>query len=134
MLNKVILIGNLGNDPEVRYTQDGSMVANFNLATTEYWKNKNGEKQKQTEWHRCVAFRKLAEICGNYLSKGKQIYVEGKIQTRDWEDKEGNKRKTTEIILNNMQMLGGKSDSDAVKGITDAFEGSMEVSDDDVPF
>lgn len=134
MLNKVILIGNLGNDPEVRYTQDGSMVVNFNLATTEYWKNKNGEKQKQTEWHRCVAFRKLAEICGNYLSKGKQIYVEGKIQTRDWEDKEGNKRKTTEIILNNMQMLGGKSDSDAVKGITDAFEGSMEVSDDDVPF
>jgi single-strand DNA-binding protein len=134
MLNKVILIGNLGNDPEVRYTQDGSMVVNFNLATTEYWKNKNGEKQKQTEWHRCVAFRKLAEICGNYLSKGKQIYVEGKIQTRDWEDKEGNKRKTTEIILNNMQMLGGKSDSDAVKGITDAFEGSMEVSDDGVPF
>lgn len=133
MLNKVMLIGRLGNDPEVHYTQDGSMVVNFRLATSEYWKDKNGEKKERTEWHRCVAFRKRAEICGNYLSKGKLIYGEGKIQTRKWEDKEGNERHTTEIILNNMQILDGKGGLSADK-IKDEFEGSQVVDDDDVPF
>ena len=105
MVNKVILIGRLGADPEVRYTQDGSMVTNFNLATDEQWKDKSGEKVQKTEWHRIVTFKKLAEICGKYLAKGKLVYIEGKIQTRAWDDKDGVKRYTTEIVANNMQML-----------------------------
>ncbi|MEN6487814.1 MAG: single-stranded DNA-binding protein, partial [Smithella sp.] len=105
MVNKVILIGRLGKDPEVRYTPDGAMVTNFTLATDESYKDKNGEKVQKTEWHRIVTYRKLAEICGNYLVKGKLIYIEGKIQTRSWEDKEGVKRQTTEIVANDMKML-----------------------------
>ncbi len=107
-MNKVMLIGRLGADPEIRYTPDGTMVTNFRLATDESYKNKSGEKVQRTEWHKIVTFRKLAEICGNYLTKGKLVYVEGRIQTRAWEDKEGVKRYTTEIIASNMQMLDSK--------------------------
>ena len=96
-VNKVILVGNLGRDPEIRYTPDGTAVANFSIATSREWNDRNtGEKRKQVEWHRIVAFRRLAEICGEYLSKGSQIYIEGHLQTREWDDKDGNKRYTTE--------------------------------------
>lgn len=109
-VNKVILIGNLGRDPEVRYSPNGSAVANCTLATTESWKDKNsGEKQEKTEWHRVVFFGRLAEIAGEYLKKGSQIYVEGRLQTRKWQDKDGNDRYTTEIVANEMQMLGSRA-------------------------
>jgi len=98
MVNKVFLIGRLGADPEVRYTPDGTMVTSFRLATDEQWKDKSGQKVQRTEWHRIVTFGKLAEICGNFLSKGKLIFVDGRIRTQSWEDKEGNKRYTTEIV------------------------------------
>ena len=110
-VNKVILIGRLGGDPEIRYTPSGAAVANFTMATSENWKDKDGQKQEKTEWHKIVVFAKLAEICGEYLHKGKQIYIEGRIQTRSWEDRDGNKRYTTEIVANQMQMLGNKGDS-----------------------
>ena len=106
-VNKAILIGNLGADPEIRYTSSGTAVANFNIATTERWNTQNGEKEERTEWHRIVAFGRLGEICGEYLSKGKPVYIEGRIQTRSWEDRDGNKRYTTEIVASAMQMLGG---------------------------
>lgn len=110
-INKAIIVGNLGKDPEVRYMPDGTAVANFSVATSESWKDKaTGEKKERTEWHRIVAYRKLGEICGEYLSKGKQVYIEGRIQTREWEDKDGNKRYTTEIIASDMKMLGSKED------------------------
>ncbi len=105
-VNKVILVGRLGADPEIRYTPSGAAVANFTLATSENWKDKDGNKQEKTEWHKIVVFSKLAEICGQYLNKGKQIYIEGRIQTRQWEDRDGNKKYTTEIVANQMQMLG----------------------------
>jgi len=108
-INKVILIGNLGADPEVRYTPSGMAVANFRLATSENF-TKDGQRETRTEWHRIVTFGKLAEICGEYLSKGRQVYVEGRIQTRSWEDRDGNKRYTTEIVCNQMQMLGGRGE------------------------
>jgi single-strand DNA-binding protein len=108
MINKAILVGRLGKDPEVRYTPDGTMVVNFNVATDEQWKDKDGKKVQKTEWHKIVTFRKLAEICGKYLIKGKLVYLEGRIQTRSWDDKDGVKRYTTEIIASNMQMLGGE--------------------------
>jgi len=111
-INKVILIGRLGNDPEMRYTQDGKAVANISLATSESWKDKQtGEKKEQTEWHRVVFFGRTAEVIGEYLHKGSLIYVEGRLQTRKWQDKEGNDRYTTEIMGNEMKMLGGRSDS-----------------------
>ncbi len=116
-VNKAILIGNLGKDPEVRYTPDGTAVANFSIATSEQWKDKaTGEKREKTEWHRIVAFRRLGEICGEYLSKGRQVYIEGRIQTRDWEDKDGNKRYTTEIVADKMQMLGSRDDFGGSRG------------------
>lgn len=105
MINKVILIGNLGADPEIRYTQSGTPVVNFTIATTERWKDKEGQQQEQTEWHRIVAWRRLAEICGEYLSKGSRVYIEGKLQTRKWQDQSGNDRYTTEVIANEMKML-----------------------------
>ena len=108
MINKAILVGRLGADPEVRYTPDGAMVTNFRIATDEQWKDKNGEKVQKTEWHKIVTFGKLAEICGKYLVKGKLVYLEGRIQTRAWDDKEGVKRYTTEIVASNMQMLDSK--------------------------
>ena len=133
MVNKIMLIGRLGNDPEVRYTQDSTPVATFNLATDEQWKNKNGEKVQKTEWHRIVAWRKLAEICGEYLSKGKMVFIDGKLQTRSWEDKDGNKRQTTEIIAQGMRMLGGSSSNG---GQTSKAEpGNVtDMPDDDIPF
>jgi single-strand DNA-binding protein len=110
-VNKVILIGNLGSDPEVRYTPDGVPVANFNLATSESWNDRNtGERQERTEWHRLVLWRKLAEIAGQYLKKGAKIYVEGKLQTRSWDDQSGQKRYTTEIVVNDMQMLDSRGE------------------------
>ncbi len=111
-VNKVILVGNLGKEPEVRYTTSGSAVATITLATTESWKDKNtGEKVEKTEWHRVVFFSRLAEIVGQYLHKGSQIYVEGRLQTRKWQGQDGNDRYTTEIVANEMQMLGSKSDN-----------------------
>ena len=109
-VNKVILVGNLGADPETRYMPNGDAVANVRLATTESWKDKaSGEKREITEWHRVVFYRKLAEIVGQYLKKGSAVYVEGRIRTRKWQDKEGQERYTTEIEANEMQMLGGRS-------------------------
>jgi len=108
MINKAILIGNLGADPEVRYTQSGTAVASFNVATTERWKGQDGQMQEQTEWHRIVAWAKLAEICGEYLHKGSRVYIEGKIQTRKWQDKDGADRYTTEIVARDMKMLTPK--------------------------
>ena len=108
-VNKVILIGNLGRDPEVRYLPSGDAVANITLATTETWKDKAGEKQEQTEWHRVAMFGKTAEIAGEYLKKGSQVYIEGRLQTRKWTDKEGQERYTTEIRADRMQMLGSRS-------------------------
>lgn len=105
-VNKVILVGNLGADPELRYTPSGVAVANFSLATSETYKDRDGNRQTKTEWHNIVAWRQLAEICGKYLHKGKQIYVEGLLQTRKWQDRDGNDRYTTEIVITTMQMLG----------------------------
>jgi single-strand DNA-binding protein len=138
MVNKALLIGRLGADPEVRYTPDGTMVTNFRLATDLQWKDKNGEKLQRTEWHRIVAYGKLAEICSNYLSKGKLIFIEGRIQTRSWEDKDGVKRSTTEIVAANMQMLDSKgqmrSQDMAGADQTPASAGSEQAPEDDVPF
>jgi single-strand DNA-binding protein len=111
MVNKAIIIGNLGGDPEVRYTQSGAAVANFTVATTEKWKGQDGQMQEQTEWHRIVAFARLGEICGEYLSKGSKVYIEGRIQTRKWTDKDGNSRYTTEIVAREMKMLDSKGAS-----------------------
>lgn len=109
-INKAIIIGNLGNDPEVKYLPNGGAVANITVATSETWKDKNtGEQKENTEWHRVVFFRRLAEIAGEYLKKGSKVYIEGKLQTRKWQDKDGNDRYTTEIVANEMQMLDGRS-------------------------
>src|SRR3990170_7410506 len=134
-VNKVILVGNLGKDPELRYAPSGMAIANFNIATTETWKDKSGAKQEKTEWHKIVAFNKLAEICGEYLNKGKQVYIEGKIQTRQWEDKDGNKRYTTEIVANTLQMLGRaeKAEEAAPAGMP-AAEEPPATETDDIPF
>ncbi len=137
MVNKVILIGRLGKDPEVRYTPDGTMVTNFNLATDEQRKDKNGEKIQRTEWHKIVTWGKLAEICGNYLVKGKLVYVEGRIQTRSWEDKEGVKRYTTEIIASDMRMLDSKGQNKTGETSFEADAANMNDGSaplDDVPF
>lgn len=109
-VNKVILIGNLGKDPELRFTRDGQGVANFTLATNERWRDKDGQNQERTEWHRIVVWGKTAENCAQYLQKGRSCYIEGRIQTREWEDKEGNKRQTTEIVAQNVTFLGGRGE------------------------
>jgi single-strand DNA-binding protein len=136
-VNKVILVGNLGRDPEIRYTQQGTAVANFSLATTDRFKNRSGEMQERTEWHRIVAWDKLAEICGQYLAKGRQVYIEGRLQTRDWEDKDGNKRSTTEIVAQTMQMLG-RRDGPGGGGGGSTSSGSepmpAEGPEDEIPF
>jgi single-strand DNA-binding protein len=108
-LNKVLLIGGLGRDPEIKYMPSGEAVCNFSIATTESWKDKSGAKQERTEWHNIVMYRKLAEIAGEYLKKGSSVYIEGRLQTRKWQTKEGQDRYTTEIIADQMQMLGGKA-------------------------
>ncbi|MGD2125258.1 MAG: single-stranded DNA-binding protein [Desulfobacteraceae bacterium] len=135
-INKVILIGNLGADPEIRYTPGGRAVANFSLATHEQWTSKDGEKGERTEWHRIVAWARLGEICGEYLHKGSQVYVEGRLQTRSWEDRDGNKRYTTEIIAQNMQMLGAPRKGAEAKSVEERFpdEEPISIPDDDIPF
>jgi single-strand DNA-binding protein len=135
-VNKVILVGNLGADPELRYTPAGTPVATFNVATHEQWTNKSGEKGERTEWHRIVAWARLGEICGEYLHKGKQVYIEGRLQTRAWEDREGNKRYTTEIVAQTMQMLGPSGKEGRVEAREEAFpvEEPISIPDDDIPF
>lgn len=110
-VNKVILVGNLGKDPEIRTTPTGRTVVNFSMATTEFWNDTEGQRQSRTEWHRIVVFGKLADICGKYLSKGRSVYIEGRLQTRKWQDRDGGTRYTTEIVANTMQMLGGRGES-----------------------
>ncbi len=118
-LNKVILIGNLGADPEMRYTPSGRAVVNFRMATTRHWNTQDGERREETEWHRIVAFSKLAEICGQYLKKGAPVYVEGRLQTRSWEDQSGMKRYSTEIVANEMQMLSARQQSELASDVTE---------------
>jgi single-strand DNA-binding protein len=115
-VNKVILIGNLGADPEVRFTPGGQAVANFRIATSESWQDKNGQKQERTEWHRIVVWGKLAELCGEYLKKGRQCYIEGRLQTREWTDKENKKNYTTEVVANTVQFLGSRDGAGAEGG------------------
>ena len=143
-VNKVILVGNLGKDPEVRYMPNGNAVANITLATSESWKDKtSGEQQEKTEWHRIVMFRRLGEIAGEYLKKGSQVYIEGKLQTRKWQDNSGNDRYTTEIVANEMQMLGSRGGSANFGGDSAAAPAAAASSaapapagdfDDDIPF
>ncbi len=158
-VNKVILVGRLGRDPETRFTSGGQAVANFSLATDSSYKDKNGERQKRTEWHKLVVWGKQAEIAQQYLKKGSQVYVEGRLQTREWQDKEGQKRQTTEIVVTDFRMLGGRGDGMAAGagggaarsgGAHDEFEGGgggggheepfgggatgPEISDEDIPF
>ena len=151
-VNKVILIGNLGADPETRYLPSGDAVANIRIATSEKWKDKSGEQQEHTEWHRIAFFGKLAEIAGEYLKKGSQVYVEGRLQTRKWQDKEGQDKYSTEIVADRMQMLGGRGGgsggSEPMKREPAAAEaggggkpqqakkggGAFDQMDDDIPF
>lgn len=147
MVNKVILIGNLGRDPEIRTTTSGQHVATLNLATNRKWTGRDGQRQEETEWHRVVVWGRQAEIAGQYLTKGRRIYVEGRIQTRSWDDKQtGEKRYTTEIVCENFQMLGGRGDSDGFGGgqgggpspsgsdSGDFGGGPQGPDDDDIPF
>ncbi|OGS92144.1 MAG: single-stranded DNA-binding protein [Gallionellales bacterium GWA2_60_18] len=152
-VNKAILVGNLGKDPEVRYMPSGEAIANITLATTDTWKDKSGTKQERTEWHRVSFFGRQAEVVGEYLKKGSQIYVEGRIQTRKWQDKEGQDRYTTEIVADRMQMLGGKSSGGGSFEVVEesqsaparaatpvagkaapAAKSSFDNFDDDIPF
>ncbi len=152
-VNKAIIIGNLGKDPEMRFMPSGDAICNFSLATTDSWKDKSGEKQEKTEWHRISMFGKLAEIAGEYLKKGSQVYIEGRLQTRKWQDKDGHERYTTEIIADRMQMLGSKSgggsnnfevvdnpaasmpaSAPAVKKPAPAKGTGFDDLDDDIPF
>jgi single-strand DNA-binding protein len=154
-VNKVILIGRLGKDPELKYTPSGVAYAKFSIATDEVFKDRAGEQQKRTEWHNIVAWNKLAEICGEYLTKGKQVYIEGSIQSRQWEDQSGNKRTSYEIVARQMTMLGSKSDSERSSmgntktAVATASAGSpddnppaaeppspptSEITDEDIPF
>jgi single-strand DNA-binding protein len=153
-INKVIIIGNLGRDPETRYMPDGAAITNISVATTDKWKDKNGEMQEKTEWHRVAFFGKLAEIAGEYLKKGSQVYVEGRLQTRKWQDKDGQDKYSTEIVANQMQMLGSRQGmggagrgADAPAGAEEGGGGSRPASkpaaksggkfddfEDDIPF
>ncbi|HSD61536.1 MAG TPA: single-stranded DNA-binding protein [Burkholderiales bacterium] len=148
-INKVILIGNLGADPETRYTASNDAVTNIRIATTETWKDKSGEKQERTEWHTVVFFGKLAEIAGEYLKKGRQVYVEGSLRTRKWQDKSGQDRYTTEIVASDMKMLGSRQGGTsfevvdrepeaapkaAPKAAGKKAPGSFDDMEDDIPF
>ncbi|MCH6569203.1 MAG: single-stranded DNA-binding protein [Acidobacteria bacterium] len=147
MVNRVILVGHLGGDPEMRYTSSGTPVTNFSLATNERWNNQDGERQERTEWHKIVTWSKLAEISNQYLTKGQLVFIEGRIQTREWDDKDGNKRRTTEIIASDMRMMSPRS-SDGPRqeqkqepvGVAaeggKAEEAPMDagVTEDDIPF
>ena len=144
MFNKAILIGRLGRDPEVRYTTSGTAVADFSVATNEVWTDQSGERQERTEWHRIVVWRRLAEICEKYLRKGSLVMIEGRIQTREWEDRDGNRRRTTEIIALGMKMLDSRTDRMGGGPPADrpARRSSappqpsqeVEITDDDIPF
>jgi single-strand DNA-binding protein len=143
-LNKVMLIGHLGKDPEVRYTPDGAPVASFSLATSENWTDKNGTRQERTEWHNIVAWSKLADLSKRFLTKGRQVYIEGRIQSRDWNDRDGNKRRTTEIIATQLVLLGSRSqgtetNSQPVTASSRSQEedqpfGDSGITDSDIPF
>lgn len=160
-VNKVILIGNLGKDPEVRFTPGGQAVANFSVATSDSWTDKSGHKQERTEWHRIVVWGKLAELCGEYLKKGRQCYIEGRLQTREWTDKEGRKNYTTEVVASSVTFLGGREGAGAgggsrgassygsrssqpqqdydsyggpPAGLDDSGMGGVGGGDDDIPF
>ncbi len=141
-LNQCSFIGNVGKDPEVKYSQAGTAVANFSIACNETWKDKNGEKQERTEWVRCVAWDKLAEIIAQYVSSGKQLFVQGRMQTRKWEDKEGVERYTTEIVVDKMKMLGSKPEGESqertsskpANATTAKRAPTVDDLDDDVPF
>jgi single-strand DNA-binding protein len=135
-VNKVILIGNLGRDPELRYTQSGQAVANFTLATTETWNKREGGREERTEWHRIVAWGRTAELCAQYLSKGRTVYVEGRLQTREWENREGQKQRTTEVVALSVQFLGGPrgSGSGAAPASGGGFDsGPADSGSDDAP-
>ena len=132
-VNKVILLGNLGRDPELRYTPNGSPVATFTLATNEQWKDKDGNKQEHVEWHRIVAFGKLAEICGEYLRKGRQVYIEGSIRSRSFKDREGNDRTVSEVRADNLVMVG-RAEGGGAEGGRSTAEKPPEYSDEDIPF
>ncbi len=137
-VNKVILVGRLGADPEIRYTQGGAAVANFNIATSENWTDRDGQKQERTEWHRIVVWGKMAETCSQFLGKGRQVFVEGRLQTRQWDDKEGNKRYTTEIVANTVQFLDRGQDQGKSSGMdSQAIEpptGNDGPMNEDIPF
>jgi single-strand DNA-binding protein len=151
-VNKVILLGNLGRDPELRFLPNGDAVCNFSIATSDSWKDKAGEKQEKTEWHNIVMYRKLAEIAGEYLKKGRPVYLEGRLQTRKWQTKDGQDRYTTEIVADNMQMLGGrdagaqtssksdynqepvKNDSTSKASESNTAASSFDEFEDDIPF
>lgn len=148
-VNRVILVGNLGANPEVRFTQGGQPVANLRIATTERWTDKSGQRQESTEWHRVVLFGKTAEIAQKYLTKGRQVFIEGRIQTRQWQDQQGQKRYSTEIVATNMQMLGGRGGEGAGAGAGAGMRDDMNQTvppddtigsefgggpDDDIPF
>lgn len=142
-VNKAILVGNLGRDPELRHTPNGQAVVNFTLATSESWTDKSGERQERTEWHRIVVWGRQAEMCAQYLSKGRTVYVEGRIQTREWEDKEGAKRYTTEINASNVNFIGPRTDGGGGGGGYSSGGGAMRNDapadsgppmDDDIPF
>ena len=144
-INKATIIGNLGRDPEMKYTSDGRPVTRFSVATTDQWKSRDGERREKTQWHRSVAWGKLAEICNQYLKKGRQVYIEGRIETRNYEDRDHNQRTITEIIANEMMMLGSRAGGDiphpadappaeSPQGPMDATNGDQFKSDDDVPF
>ena len=143
-LNKVMLIGHLGKDPEVRYTPDGAPVATFSLATSENWTDKSGSRQEHTEWHTIVAWNKLADLCKRFLTKGRQVYIEGRIRSRDWNDRDGNKRRTTEVIATQMVLLGSRQQSSDA-GVqpmepsgrsqdADQAFGDAGITDSDIPF
>lgn len=150
-VNKVILIGNLGQNPEVRYSPSGQAISNLSIATNEAWTDKNGQKQEKTEWHRVVVFGKLAELCSQYLQKGRQVYLEGKLQTRQWQDKDGQTRYTTEVVAQTIQFLGGAStgasrsggyasagsaapNAGMSSGMNTEFQAEPTFTEEDVPF
>ncbi len=154
MVNRVFLVGRLGRDPEQRFTSSGTPVTNFSMATDERWKDQSGERQTRTEWHQIVVWGKLAEICSQYLNKGKLVFIEGRLQTREWDDRDGNRRRTTEIVASEMRMLGSRmeeqgmresepgpgpapetgSEAEGSGSQESPSQGDVEISDDDIPF
>jgi len=133
-LNRALLIGNLGADPELSYTPSGTAKATMRIATHEVWTGKDGERNERTEWHRVVAWGRLAEICGQYLAKGRQVFIEGRLQTRSWEDRDGNKRWTTEIVASGMQMLGSPRDFRDESAQLEPGPAETAESEDEIPF